>query len=68
MAAVRIVVVAEDTPQGLDLHLEGPENPVLFLGLLEMAKGRILDSIKTPVEAPQILVPPPGLKVHRNGN
>lgn len=66
MAAVKIVVIANDTPQGLDLHLEGPENPVLFLGLLDIAKDRVLTSMRAPVEKPSIVVPPPGLRIHGN--
>lgn len=64
---VQVIITATETPQGLRIGVEGPENPILLLGLIELGKDRALSTMSNPAPRPHLVVPPPGLKVPRNG-
>ena len=37
-----VITISEPEPQALEVHVDGPENPLILLGMIELAKGRIV--------------------------
>jgi len=56
-----IIEVAEPEPGQLALQVQGPKNPLLTLGILELAKAKITQQSDEPAREQRIVPAPAGL-------